>query len=1173
MNTEELAMTAPRLCPACGNPVPAESAGGLCPACLMKAGLDSGPVSDAASPAGQAATQTSPAGSGRGFVPPSIDELADRFPQLEILELLGQGGMGAVYKARQRGLDRLVAVKILPPEISHDPAFAERFTREARALARLSHPNIVAVYDFGRTTPASSPSSLTPAPSPLYYIVMEFVDGVNLRQAIRAKTISPQQGLAVVPQICDALQFAHDEGVVHRDIKPENILVDKRGRVKIADFGLAKMLGGEPLDVALTGTHQVMGTLRYMAPEQLEGSHEVDHRADIYSLGVVFYELLTGELPLGRFAPPSKKVRIDVRLDEVVLRALEKEPALRYQQASQVKTELGAIVGSDAVLVSAISASVFGSEYRSERTLFGLPLVHVAFGVDPRTGKKRVAKGIIALGDTAQGVLAVGGAAYGVIAMGGMAVGLLSLGGLSAGLLAAIGGCAVGGFVWGGLAVGGVAIGGMAAGVYVFGGGGLGVHMLTPAVQDPEAEAFFLPWALEWTRWLTWLSVAFPIAWIATFMWIRRILTPPKSPPAGDHGPRFSRKAFWGAVWAPFALGAMIPLMLVETVVSTAGAEAPPPAGVPLPVQILAGLVTILGAAAPFGTTILGAIAVSEIRGSKERLTGLPLAVADTLLFPLLLLDSLVLGAVAAAVMSILGAFMPHGPTSSAAVHLPQALTLGIALPLIAWIDFRIARVVWRAAAGIRAEASTEAGTEASGARPQLVPVWTWIALGLALAMFLLVSAVSGWVDGLVWAPIVWLGAHGLGLVWDGDERLDRRTARGIVLSTWSVACTAVYFVLWLPIQDGPHLSQAAGAIGYFDRHYWPWHGEAQCSVSLKPAESTYRRLTIENRRTIDRAGIGIVNWEGVSPPSDRTRDEFELRLDMLDDQPAPTMFVDGRAGMTWRLLDTNGRETKGNHPFDDEATARWFRAAGLKAEDPPVQQQIAALTAVVREAVERDTSTGFAWSSLERMPVGYLEKIVLKQSDAWRVKHGVPERNTYPFAERLGSVESTYRRAWPLVPIGLAVMSGIWAAGAWLLASRYAPPGDPSSRTDPPSPPAARILIAAGGIQIVGSITTFLLAAGWIVDDYRFDAFFRSDAGRIPILIAQAVACLAGISAVVGGLAMRTGGGAWFSRTTAYGLLPPLTPSWLITCPLAVWGLNLTTVARNGTAPTTHGT
>jgi ankyrin repeat protein len=142
------------------------------------------------------------------------------------------------------------------------------------------------------------------------------------------------------------LQFAHDSGVVHRDIKPENILVDQQGRGKIADFGLARIMGKAADESRLTGARQVMGTAHYMAPEQIEKPLEVDHRADIYSLGVVFYELLTGELPLGRFQPPSKKIEVDVRVDEVVLKTLEKEPRLRYQTASQIKTDVEGISAS-----------------------------------------------------------------------------------------------------------------------------------------------------------------------------------------------------------------------------------------------------------------------------------------------------------------------------------------------------------------------------------------------------------------------------------------------------------------------------------------------------------------------------------------------------------------------------------------------------------------------------------------------------------------------------------------------------------------------------------------------------------------------------------------------------------------------------------------------------------
>ena len=253
--------------------------------------------------------------------------MASYFPELEILDLVGRGGMGVVYRARQKRLDRLVALKILSPSVGKDPAFAERFTREALALARLNHPNIVAVYDFGQT-------------GDLFYFLMEYVDGLSLRRLLDTGKLAPAEALAIVPQICEALQYAHDAGIIHRDIKPENILLDKQGRVKIADFGLAKLMGRTPGDMTLTGVDQVMGTPHYMAPEQMERPQAVDHRADIYSLGVVFYQMLTGELPLGRFAPPSRIVQIDVRLDEVVLRALEKEPERRYQQASEMKTEV-----------------------------------------------------------------------------------------------------------------------------------------------------------------------------------------------------------------------------------------------------------------------------------------------------------------------------------------------------------------------------------------------------------------------------------------------------------------------------------------------------------------------------------------------------------------------------------------------------------------------------------------------------------------------------------------------------------------------------------------------------------------------------------------------------------------------------------------------------------------
>jgi serine/threonine protein kinase len=281
------------------------------------------------------------------FNPPSIEELGNLFPQFEILELIGQGGMGAVYKVRQKDLDRIVALKILPPGIGRSPEFSNRFTREARALAKLNHPGIVTLHEFGQQ-------------DGLYFILMEFVDGVNLAQLMKSGRISPREALAIVPQICDALQFAHDQGIVHRDIKPENLLLDRQGRVKVADFGIAKAVAAvcpdhvaavcdrrtsedesqrrSQTDATLAG--KVIGTPAYMAPEQIAHPSEVDHRADIYALGVVFYQMLTGELPGKDLQAPSRKVSIDVRLDEIVLKAMEKNPELRYQQASVMKTRV-----------------------------------------------------------------------------------------------------------------------------------------------------------------------------------------------------------------------------------------------------------------------------------------------------------------------------------------------------------------------------------------------------------------------------------------------------------------------------------------------------------------------------------------------------------------------------------------------------------------------------------------------------------------------------------------------------------------------------------------------------------------------------------------------------------------------------------------------------------------
>jgi serine/threonine protein kinase len=237
---------------------------------------------------------------------PTLAEIAKHFPEFELLECLGCGGMGVVYKARQPKLNRIVAMKILAPEKVAKPRFAERFQREAQALARLNHPNIVKVLDFGEA-------------GGLYFLLMEFVEGFSLRQLLQARKIPPDVALAILPKICEALQFAHEQGVVHRGIKPENVLLDYGGRVMIADFGIAEILGKPAPEIPSPGLaptlspsteekagvrgegltqDQVRGTPHYMAPERAVDPLTVDLHADIYSAGVMFYEMLTGELPL-----------------------------------------------------------------------------------------------------------------------------------------------------------------------------------------------------------------------------------------------------------------------------------------------------------------------------------------------------------------------------------------------------------------------------------------------------------------------------------------------------------------------------------------------------------------------------------------------------------------------------------------------------------------------------------------------------------------------------------------------------------------------------------------------------------------------------------------------------------------------------------------------------------
>jgi serine/threonine-protein kinase len=272
-------------CPRCRSAVPTARLG-ACPRCLLEAELP----------------------------PPVLDGF------LELHEEIGHGGMGSVYRARDLKLGRTVAVKLLPAAASQEEENRTRFDREARALAMLSHPNIVSVHTVGREGDQS-------------YIVMEFVDGQPLPWMM---PMGVERAVPIALQVCDALAYAHQRGVVHRDIKPENILVDPAGRVKVTDFGIARFVGADRRGWTATSAAEVLGTPHYMAPEAVEGAPP-DPRMDLYSLGVVLHQMVTGRLPIGEFEPPPAP------LEPVVRKALASPAARRYQTVEEMRRDLAGL--------------------------------------------------------------------------------------------------------------------------------------------------------------------------------------------------------------------------------------------------------------------------------------------------------------------------------------------------------------------------------------------------------------------------------------------------------------------------------------------------------------------------------------------------------------------------------------------------------------------------------------------------------------------------------------------------------------------------------------------------------------------------------------------------------------------------------------------------------------
>ena len=278
-------------------------------------------------------TPPSTSGGNWRWEPPSAEELQKLMPGYTIEKILGRGGMGAVYRGVQTNLDRPVAIKILPPGVEkQDPSFAERFKSEAKLMAKLNHPAVVAVYDFGTTLGGQ------------LYFAMEYVDGSDVSQMITAQgKLPPEHALAITAHVCDALQAAHELGIVHRDIKPANVLINMKGQVKVADFGLAKV--EEPGSHGLTKTGYAMGTPDFVAPEALMLGTAIDGRADLYAVGVMLYQMITGIIPRGAFKAASILVPgLDPRFDPIIIKAMLHDRSERHQSAAELRRALDVIL-------------------------------------------------------------------------------------------------------------------------------------------------------------------------------------------------------------------------------------------------------------------------------------------------------------------------------------------------------------------------------------------------------------------------------------------------------------------------------------------------------------------------------------------------------------------------------------------------------------------------------------------------------------------------------------------------------------------------------------------------------------------------------------------------------------------------------------------------------------
>ncbi|MCF7787597.1 MAG: serine/threonine protein kinase [Prosthecobacter sp.] len=816
------------------------------------------------------------------------EELAPHFPQLDILECLGRGGMGVVYKARQKSLNRLVALKLLAPERADDPQFAARFEKEAQALAALNHPNIVGVHDFGQA-------------GGFYFLLMEFVDGVNLRQLLQAKRLTPKEALSIVPPVCEALQCAHDHGIVHRDIKPENLLIDKAGVVKIADFGIAKIVHSGPDTLVCSGEEQTgvaaslpFGTPDYAAPEQHDQSTTTDHRADIYSLGVVLYEMLTGERPQQDFVPPSKRVQVDIRIDEIVLRALEVKPELRFATAAEFRTQIEEVTKEPGKPVSAQPMMRAGSPIDQLFPLWLRLILGAAFVV---CLLNFAGPHITRLGNNPEPTVTIGLSQPWLVVHPQVVDDTRSVRALvwnfrSSSFLSGIIAAVIAATLllsrrngrlharWSG---------------WISGSGS--------AAAAPSGMRFRLVEERGGRRVIVWCSVLaatlavfaialivgaassivlqgapppliiIALAGIAAFLTVVSSVRISFKSGASPHAeadnttgpPRFSRAAIVGACWVPFTFLSFLAVAMASYQ-RPGGSPASGPEWWQLAILIPA---LILGVAGPFGTTILGWVAVAQIRRSAGRIHGLYLALFDGLLFPLMTLSAVIaLAGVAMAKMFVDFYLNPSDlrihPRIAFWIESHHAIVVLLSVVLVIVVNIFIVRSVLRAVRKDVASAPPESsatGNEIKAASIAIIFALIATALGALAAIR----------NGGAWP------AMALSLLFAGMAIIMALPVRQLGVGKCALAIAALGTVIW------PLLAVAVS-------HWRLLPTVSAQSPSYNPAPETPIRYTLLQAKAPEPpnpAVFGPVIERVIIHPADGTEDYF-LDLDSGNFVAAP---------------------------------------------------------------------------------------------------------------------------------------------------------------------------------------------------------------------------------------------------------------------------------------------